>query len=161
MHDENARTVHQVAADMLRKQDRQKKPLHARLQEATTRGGMLSGLASSQGSDTGYTTSGKSGTKAPPAVHEFNLAPYLAPIEHHIERFEAAIDDELGLGQARHHATKSGDELDKEILSWEGVPSHVVATKAPHLGSPRTIERVRAANDRRPADGKEKTLRAA
>lgn len=173
MHDtDNARTIHQVAADMLRKQDRQKKSLHARLQEVTMRASLLSGVPSSQGSDAGYTTSGKTGSTPPPGLvlsekgakantSEFRADSYLAPIEHHIERFEEAVDDELGLGQARHHATKTGSELDAEILAWEGVPSHVVATKAPHLGSPRTIERVRAANDRRPTDGREKTLRAA
>jgi len=112
---------------------------------------------SAQSSDTGKLHALKADTQLPNGTYldkhgdlqvslDINKwANYLATITHHIELFERALDDEQGLGEARHHATLTGDELDKQILEqWAGVPSHVVATKAPWLGVPRTIENVRA-----------------
>lgn len=169
----NARTIHQVAASVLRHHDRENRPLAARLQNAISRALMLSTISRAN-SEAGYTTSGATEGKLPPGVTiteagelrarsgEFNLAAYLEPIRHQIERLERAVDDEQGLGEGRHHATKTGEELDAEILEgWVGVPSYVVATKAPHLGSPKTIENVRARAGLRRLDGTEKPLRAA
>lgn len=94
-------------------------------------------------------------------VETFRVDNHLAVIGHAIARFELALDDEQGLGAARHHATLSGEELDELIKEWTGTLAHVVSVNAPWLGSPRTIERRRKEMGLRPSDGRELALRAA
>lgn len=158
-----ARSINAIAADMRRIQDRQQQSLPYRLKNALARAAVLSTVSSSH-TDQGYTTAGKTGSKYPPGfndktgkahTNEFNAEPFLTVLEHHIERLELAIDAEYGQSPERHHAGKDGDALDEEIRSWAGVLPWVVATKAPHLGSPRTIERRRIHMGLRPKDGKE------
>lgn len=134
---------------------------------------MLSTVSSHSGSDTGKIRHLKPEDRMPAGigfdkndelvthVDTFNLRGYLAPIEQMISVLEAAVDRELGLGQGKHHATKTGEELDEEIRLWRGTLAHVVSVRAPWLGSPRTIERRRLAMGLRPSNGLELEDRAA
>lgn len=155
MTDEQAERIRneRVALDHMRRQDRKNKTLPTRLREALDAARMLSTAKAGQiGSDTARQ---KAQSKEPPAAQEIHIEDRLSHIEHAIELLEEVIDAERGLSPARDFKTLTTSELDQELLKWVGVPSWVVAVRAPYLGrTPRTIERARQRLGVRPVDGR-------
>jgi hypothetical protein len=149
--------VEQISAQVLALQEvrvtmRAQRPLWQRLRAATDKAKVLSTVPSAGISE--YTTHGKTEGSEPPQQQIVDITDRMALVAHAIEMLEEAVDEECGLSPARSFNTKRTDELDKELLKWRGVPSFVVAVKAPWLGrSPRTIERARERLQVRQSDG--------
>jgi hypothetical protein len=139
--------VEQISAQVLalqeaRLQMRAQRPLWQRLRAASDKAKVLSTVPSAGISE--YTTHGKTEGSEPPQQQIVDITDRMALVAHAIEMLEEAVDEECGLSPARAFNTKRTEDLDKELLKWRGVPSFVVAVKAPWLGrTPRTIERAR------------------
>jgi uncharacterized protein (DUF1501 family) len=142
-----------LALHHMRCQARKDKSLPTRLREAIDQARMLSTAKAGQiGTDTARQ---KAQSKEPPAAEEIHIADRLAHIEHAIELLEEVVDSERGLSPARDFKTLTTSELDQELKKWVGVPSWVVAARAPYLGrTPRTIERARQRLGVRQKDGR-------
>jgi hypothetical protein len=147
----------QISAQVLalqeaRLQMRAQRPLWQRLRAASDKAKVLSTVPSAGISE--YTTHGKTEGSEPPQQQIVDITDRMALVAHAIEMLEEAVDEECGLSPARAFNTKRTEDLDKELLKWRGVPSFVVAVKAPWLGrSPRTIERARERLQVRQSDG--------
>jgi hypothetical protein len=145
----------------VREDMREAKPLWMRVRDVENRCRVLSTVPSAGISE--YTTSGKTEGKAPPAQQEADFRDERARVEFAVRQWEGAVDSENGLGARREFAQMRTEEKDRELLKWRGVKSHEVATFAPWLGSPNTIERARKRLGVRQSDGSEleRKLRAA
>jgi hypothetical protein len=90
------------------------------------------------------TSHGKSESKPPPSAPTLDSKPYRRTIENTALDWARELDAQEGVGAPRSVTRMSTEEKDTEIITrWEGIPSAVVAQRAPHLGSEQTIQRVR------------------
>jgi hypothetical protein len=142
--------VEQISAQVLalqevRLQMRAQRPLWQRLRAASDKAKVLSTVPSAGISE--YTTHGKTEGSEPPQQQIVDITDRMALVAHAIEMLEEAVDAECGLSPARAFNTKRTEDLDKELLKWRGVPSFVVAVKAPWLGRIPTDHRAGASAD--------------
>jgi hypothetical protein len=137
----------------VREDMREAKPLWMRVRDVENRCRVLSTVPSAGISE--YTTSGKTEGKAPPAQQEADFRDERARVEFAVRQWEFAADSEQGLGARKVFAQMDGSDKDKELLKWRGVKSFEVATFAPWLGSPKTVERARDRLGVRPSNGLE------
>jgi hypothetical protein len=70
-----------------------------------------------------------------------------------VERLEAEVDTAGRRPLTGSAESETREARDARLAKWEGVPSHVVSTLDPSLGSPRTVENDRFRLGRRRSDG--------
>jgi len=86
----------------------------------------------------------------------------LRPLRNALESLEAGLDFDSGWSASRDTGRMISEEKDREILTrWVGMHSGTVSVQAPHLGSQRTIERVRHRAGVQPVSGLPLVVRAA